>query len=108
MYIVLEVAFICAIACFIYNIVCYKKKKINYMIKANAFTVKNEEYYKMQLRFGIADSILMVLSVLITIKKDYHLQIIFSLLTYTIVNFVLRYAAIIKKYASFEENIRER
>lgn len=104
MKIVLVIACIWSLIWFIYNIICYKKKKINYMVKANEFTAKDDKYYKMQLIFGIANSVLMILVVLVTIKKDYHIQLIVFFLTNAVVNFILRYVAIIIKYASFEEN----
>lgn len=103
--ILLTIAIVPTILYFIYSIVCYKNKKVTYIMesKKGKFTILNDKYYKIQLIFSILNCILLILESILLIpgsfERDSSTYLIFYVLTFWTINYLLKWISLKKNYA---------
>lgn len=86
----------------IYNIVYYLKKRVIYTIKNKNFVIVNNNYFKIQLFLSCINSIFISIIVLIWDKFNSQLSFLLFVLTFWGINYLIKFIAILKKYAKTE------
>ena len=83
----------------IYSIISYKKKNIIYTIRSEKINVSKDNYYNLQLLFCVSNCILLILeSVAIYNKTNTTLFVCYYLVTFWVVNYLLKFIGIKMKY----------
>ena len=94
-----------AICYLIYNIICYKRKSIVYILsnRKKIFMVLNDDFYNIQLLFGAVLSFLLILSSIALIYSTsyenylYYFIIVYAL-TFSFFNIIFEWISIKKSY----------
>lgn len=87
----------------VYNIVYYLKKKVIYTIRNDNFVIINNNYFKVQLLLSCINSIFISIIVRIWDKLKSPMYFLLFLLIYWGINYLIKFIAILKKYAKIEK-----
>jgi len=85
----------------IINIVYYFNKEVIYTIKDKNLVIINDKFFKIQLCLSCVNSILIAIEVYMQEKFNYHYPfgLLLFLLTFWGINYLIKFIAILKKYA---------
>lgn len=86
----------------IYNIAYYFNKKVIYTIKDKNLVIINDKFFKIQLCLSCVNSILIAIIVYVWDKFNSPFGLLLFLLTFWGVNYLIKFIAILKKYATTE------
>lgn len=86
----------------IYNIVCYFSKKVIYSIKCKNLVIINNKFFEIQLCLSCINSILIAIIVYMWDKFHSPLGYLLFILTFWGINYLIKFIAILKKYAKIE------
>lgn len=86
----------------IYNIVYYFNKKVIYTIKDMNLVIINDKFFTVQLCLSCLNSILITIVVYVWDKFDSPFGLLLFLLTFWGINYLIKFIAILKKYAKTE------
>lgn len=90
-----------AVIFLIYSIISFRKRRIIYAINNEKIKVVKDNYYNLQLSFCVLNSILLILeSVIFYNNTNISLFVCYYLVTFWIVNYLLKFIAIKMKYLS--------
>lgn len=85
-----------------YNIVYYFNKKVIYTIKDKNLVVINNKFFKIQLCLSCVNAILITIIVYLWDKFEYQSGFLLFILTFWGINYLIKFIAILKKYAKTE------
>ena len=86
----------------IYNIVYYFNKKVIYSIKDKNLVVINNKFFKIQLCLSCINAILITIVVYVWDKFDSPFGLLLFIVTFWGINYLIKFIAILKKYAKTE------
>ena len=86
----------------IYNIVYYFNKKVIYAIKDKNLVIINNKFFKIQLCLSCINSILIAIVVYVWDKFHSPFSFLLFILTFWGINYLIKFIAILKKYAKIE------
>ena len=86
----------------IYNIIYYFNKKVIYTIKNKNLVIINNKFFKIQLCLSCVNSILIAIVVYAWDKFDSSFSFLFFMLTFWGINYLIKFIAILKRYAKIE------
>lgn len=89
----------------LYNIYCYKFKKVIYTINSKDIFINSDKFYMIQLVINLFNiSFLIMISYLSYLNKfDIQLYVIYFIGLFWIFNFLIKYIAIKFKYISYKK-----
>lgn len=87
-----------------YNITYYFKKKVIYTIKDKNFIIIDEKFFELQLYLSFLNAILVSVLVYFVDKYNFSSGLLFLMAVYWGINYLIKFGAILKKYAKIDKD----
>lgn len=88
----------------IYNIIYYFNKKVIYTIKKDNFIIINDTFFKFQLFLSCLNAIFVSMVTYYLDKYNSSVGLLLFILIFWGINYLIKFIAILKKYAKIEKN----
>lgn len=82
----------------IYNIACYFKRKVSFLVGDEDITVIDDKFFSIQLWLSILNAVFISLIIYFEYKHESVIDLMYIVITYIGMNSLIKYIAVSKKY----------